>query len=481
MFYSRIKSRFAVLTVQAIDIVLAFLLFFGIHQCADSSFAFSWQALLDLELSPLNLLSLAIMALFWRYIFIFSRMYQFRHFEDKAKLLGQIVLACLIASLFLLLTARLTGLKKIEFGEALFFLAGAIIVFLVWRIIIFFLLISVRASGRNLRHLVIIGLNDRSISIYRKLKQSNLGFNFLGYFDNFPQPRLKNAVEAELPFLGSLESFSTYVSFNPVDYIVLALPIRSHYDHIATIINYCSIQGIQTMLLTDLFDLPPNTAFRVTRLDQYTFVNYFTEPQTDYYYVIKRLMDILFSALALIILSPVFMIISIVIILDDGFPVFFIQERVGLNKRRFKMLKFKTMVRDAEKMQSALEDKNIVGGAAFKMQDDPRVTKRGSFLRRTSLDELPQFLNVFWGNMSLVGPRPLPMRDFERFYDDAHRLRFSVKPGITCMWQVSGRSGVDFEEWMKMDTFYVQNASLWLDITILLRTATAVLQHKGAY
>ncbi|MFH0728331.1 MAG: sugar transferase [Pseudomonadota bacterium] len=475
------KSRLAVLTVQAIDIVLVFLLFFGIHQCSDSSCTLRWDALFDVNLSALNLLSLSIMVLFCRYIFIFSGMYQFRHFEVTAKRLGRIVLACLIASLFLLGAGSLTGIKKIEFGEALFFLAGIIIVFLVWRIIIYFLLIFVRASGRNMRHLVIIGLNDRSISTYRKLRQSNLGFNVLGYFDNFPQPRLKNAVETELPLLGSLESFFTYVSTNPVDYIVLTLPIRSHYDHIANIINFCSIQGIQTMLLTALFDLPPNISSRVTRLDRHTFINYFTEPQTDYYFVIKRLMDIMLSALALIILLPVFMIISLAIIMDDGFPVFFIQERVGLNKRRFKMLKFRTMIRNAEKMQGTLEDKNIAGGAAFKMHDDPRVTKCGGFLRRTSLDELPQFLNVFWGTMSLVGPRPLPMRDFERFYDDAHRLRFSVKPGITCMWQVSGRSDVDFEEWMKMDSFYVQNASMWLDITILLRTITAVLQKKGAY
>jgi len=481
MVNTRIKSRLAILAIQAIDIILAFLLFFSIHPYSGSSSIFNRHALFDIKISALNMLSLAIMALFWRYIFIFSGMYQFRHFEVTAKRFGRIILACLIASLFLLGAGRLTGLKKIEFGEALFFITGTIIIFLVWRIIIYLLLMYVRYRGRNLRHLVIIGLNDRSISTYHKLKKSNLGFNVLGYFDNFPHPRLKTSVEAELPLLGALENFFTYVSINPVDYVVLTLPIRSHYDHITTIIDFCSIQGIQTMLLTDLFDLSPNTHFRVTHLDRHTFINYFIEPQTDYYFFIKRLMDILLSAMALIILLPLFMIISLVVIIDDGFPVFFIQERVGLNKRRFRMLKFRTMIRNAEKMQDALEDKNIAGGAAFKMHYDPRVTKRGSFLRRTSLDELPQFFNVFLGNMSIVGPRPLPMRDFERFYNDAHRLRFSVKPGITCMWQVSGRSDVDFEEWMKMDIFYVQNASLWLDISILLRTFKAVFQHNGAY
>lgn len=145
------------------------------------------------------------------------------------------------------------------------------------------------------------------------------------------------------------------------------------------------------------------------------------------------------------------------------------------------MFKFRTMIRGAEKIQASLEDLNEADGAVFKVINDPRLTRVGGLLRKTSLDEIPQFVNVLLGSMSLVGPRPLPVRDFERFYDSSHRLRFSVKPGITGLWQVSGRSDVDFEEWMKLDTFYIDNWSLLLDILILLRTIKAVFVSRGAY
>jgi len=144
------------------------------------------------------------------------------------------------------------------------------------------------------------------------------------------------------------------------------------------------------------------------------------------------------------------------------------------------MFKFRTMVPDAEKRQASLEALNEADGPAFKILDDPRITKTGKFLRQTSLDELPQFLNVFLGSMSLVGPRPLPVRDFELFYNDRHRMRFSVKPGITGLWQVSGRSEMEFEEWMALDRTYIDSWSFIIDLKILIRTFSAVLSKKGA-
>jgi len=164
----------------------------------------------------------------------------------------------------------------------------------------------------------------------------------------------------------------------------------------------------------------------------------------------------------------------------SNYTVFFVQERVGLNKRRFRVYKFRTMVKDAEQKQAELEDLNEVMGAAFKITNDPRITPVGSFLRKTSIDELPQLINVLKGDMSLVGPRPLPVRDYNGFNTDWHRRRFSVRPGITCLWQVNGRHNITFEKWMELDLEYIDQWSLLLDLSILVKTIPAVLKGSGA-
>ena len=174
------------------------------------------------------------------------------------------------------------------------------------------------------------------------------------------------------------------------------------------------------------------------------------------------------------------MIIAIAIKLDSRGPVFFRQDRVGLKRKIFKMHKFRTMHLDAEERIKELEALNEVDGAAFKMTNDPRVTRVGRTLRKLSLDELPQFIDVLNGNMSLVGPRPLPIRDVERFDQNWQKRRFSVKPGLTCLWQVNGRHEVDFENWMELDLEYIDNWSLSLDFDILLKTVPAVFRGTGA-
>ncbi len=182
----------------------------------------------------------------------------------------------------------------------------------------------------------------------------------------------------------------------------------------------------------------------------------------------------------IIILLPVFVAAALLIKLTSPGPVFFVQERVGYNKRRFKLYKFRTMVPGAEKKQKELEQLNEMSGPVFKIGKDPRITPIGKFLRKTSVDELPQIFNVLKGDMSIVGPRPLPVRDYEGFDQDWHRRRFSVYPGITCLWQINGRNQISFEEWMKLDMEYIDNWSLGLDLIILAKTIPAVLKGSGA-
>jgi exopolysaccharide biosynthesis polyprenyl glycosylphosphotransferase len=191
-------------------------------------------------------------------------------------------------------------------------------------------------------------------------------------------------------------------------------------------------------------------------------------------------LDITVATAALLLFSPILVIAAIAIKFSSPGPVFFLQERIGLNKRRFKIFKFRTMVPNAEKMMSLLEKQNEVAGPVFKIKNDPRITPIGRFLRRSSIDELPQLLNVLGGDMSLVGPRPLPVRDYEGFNEDWQRRRFSVKPGITCLWQVNGRSGITFDQWMLLDLQYMDEWSLWLDLKILAKTVPAVFRGAGA-
>jgi exopolysaccharide biosynthesis polyprenyl glycosylphosphotransferase len=199
-------------------------------------------------------------------------------------------------------------------------------------------------------------------------------------------------------------------------------------------------------------------------------------------YRVKRAVDFLGAFFGLIVLSPVFLAIAILIKLSSPGPVFFRQERIGLQGKPFPMWKFRTMVTDAQRLQSQLEDRNESGdGVLFKIKNDPRIIPRGHFLRKTSLDELPQLLNVLLGQMSLVGPRPLPARDVERF-DRWHHIRHQVLPGITGLWQISGRSDLDdFDDVARLDLYYIDNWSLNLDLDILVETFRIVLFGKGAY
>lgn len=186
------------------------------------------------------------------------------------------------------------------------------------------------------------------------------------------------------------------------------------------------------------------------------------------------------SGFLLVLLAPLLLATALLIKATSPGPVFFVQERLGLNKRLFRIYKFRTMGAGADRMQQELEHLNEADGAVFKIRNDPRITPAGQFLRRTSIDELPQLFNVLKGDMSLVGPRPLPVRDYNHFNEDWHRRRFSVKPGITCLWQVGGRSDLDFDRWMALDMLYIDHWSFWLDMKILLRTIPAVLQSRGA-
>lgn len=195
---------------------------------------------------------------------------------------------------------------------------------------------------------------------------------------------------------------------------------------------------------------------------------------------LKRGMDVVLSLLGLILLSPVFIGTAIAVLLEDGGPVIFVQNRTGLNGRTFRMYKFRSMVKNAPQMHKQLLCRNEMDGPAFKLHDDPRLTRVGRFIRRTSIDELPQLINIIKGDMSIVGPRPLPVYETEQMSDRDYE-RHGVKPGLTCYWQCSGRNNIDFDEWMELDRKYLEKRGIMTDLSIILRTFRAVLTGGGAF
>nr|WP_319025596.1 sugar transferase [Paraclostridium bifermentans] len=200
----------------------------------------------------------------------------------------------------------------------------------------------------------------------------------------------------------------------------------------------------------------------------------------SFYEVIKRVIDVVCSFVGVLVLSPLFVVIAIIIKFTSKGPVFFSQKRVGRDGKEFKMYKFRSMVVNAEELKEKLASQNEMSGPMFKMKDDPRVTKVGKFIRKTSIDELPQLLNVLKGDMSLVGPRPSLPKEVAQFEDWMYR-RLEVKPGLTCYWQVSGRNNIDFEDWMKLDIKYVDERSTWIDIKLIFKTVGVLFGDKNAH
>jgi exopolysaccharide biosynthesis polyprenyl glycosylphosphotransferase len=201
---------------------------------------------------------------------------------------------------------------------------------------------------------------------------------------------------------------------------------------------------------------------------------------TGFDWAVKRAFDLAAGALLVLLLLPLWIVVALAVKLDSRGPVLYVDRRVGVREREFGMLKFRTMVAGAADLQEGVEELNEATGALFKIRDDPRVTRVGRLLRRFSIDELPQLVNVLRGEMSLVGPRPLPLRDHE-LLDDWHKARCLVLPGMTGLWQISGRSRLSFDDLVRLDFTYLENWSVWLDISIILKTLPAVLSGRGAY
>ena len=286
-----------------------------------------------------------------------------------------------------------------------------------------------------------------------------------------------HAVGSRGPFLGMVPQLGRILEAEVIDVVIFTVP-RERLGEIERAVHLCEEQGVEVRISLDVLRFGPGRML-VEDMDGVPMLAFTRTPTDALALGVKRGFDVVASALTLILLTPVFAAIALAIRIDSPGPVLFRQRRSGRNGRTFEMLKFRSMYQDAEARLEVLRAQNEMSGPVFKMAKDPRVTKVGAFLRRTSLDELPQFWNVLVGDMSIVGPRP-PIPAEVRQYKRWQRRRLSMKPGITCIWQVSGRNNIDFERWMELDLQYIDEWSLLGDLAICFKTIPAVLTTRGA-
>ena len=334
-----------------------------------------------------------------------------------------------------------------------------------------------RKSGFNCRGILIVGTGRRAQQFIDLIhKHAEWGLRIIGLVDEDSSHIGKTINGCKV--LGIFKDIPWIIEENVVDEVVFVVP-RSWLQRIEGAMHFCETVGIKVSVAVDYFRLK-FTKGKQADLDGFPLLSFGSAPDRIWHLLLKRLFDMVFTSLGLVLLSPLFLIIAIAVKCTSNGPVFFKQERCSLNGRRFALYKFRTMVEGAEAKIEELLQHNEMKGPVFKMENDPRLTKIGKYLRKLSLDELPQIWNVLKGDMSLVGPRP-PLPAEVKKYDDWQRRRLSMRPGITCIWQASGRNKIsDFNHWMKLDLEYIDNWSLTLDFKILCKTVPAVLFVHGA-
>src|SRR5438067_5083383 len=337
----------------------------------------------------------------------------------------------------------------------------------------------VRSKGLNYRTLLIVGTGRRATDLATMIEEHKYwGYKILGFVSD--GHHLSNGW-GKFRVFGSVPDLKRVLEHwqmpEPIDEIVFAVT-RKKLDEMKQIFLMCEELGIRTRVAMNFFS---NRVARIEieEMDGIPFLTFTTTPSNETQLAMKRLLDIGISLAILGIALPVITLVALAIKLTSPGSVFFKQARLGLNGRKFTLYKFRTMIEDAHERRGEVEHLNEMTGPVFKAKSDPRVTPVGRILRRFSLDELPQLWNVLRGDMSLVGPRP-PIPEEVAEYHRWHRRRLSMKPGLTCLWQISGRNNVDFDRWMQMDLQYIDNWSPSLDLKILLRTIPAVLSGRGA-
>lgn len=435
--------------------------------------------LMALRVTLGNCLLFAVLLFTWHNLFILCGLYVSKRMTGRRAEMLEVCKATVLAAALLVISAKLFHMRIVTFSFVLVFWLSCACLMVFGRLAARSLLLALRRRGKNGRFMLIVGTNERAIEFARRItERPELGYQIAGFVDDdwAGIPKFEATGYTRCCAFAALADF---LRNNVVDEAAIYLPLRSYYEHAAQLVSLCEHHGIVIRFDTQVFNLRVSNS-RAQDLDEN--VQAITAPGSGDVLpaLAKRAMDYVLSLLLLICFAPLLAIVAMLIKLTSRGPVLFRQTRVGLNKRQFSIYKFRTMIANAEQVQDQLLSMNEMSGPVFKIQNDPRITPLGNVLRKTSIDELPQLFNVLVGDMSLVGPRAMSLRDYKLFDQDWQRRRFSVKPGITCLWQVNGRNSIPFEQWMELDMQYIDKWSLWLDLKILAQTVPAVLRGTGA-
>jgi len=335
----------------------------------------------------------------------------------------------------------------------------------------------IRKKGYNIRRAVIVGAGDLGIRFENYVHQIPwAGIEIQGFFDDRKASR--DVPQSDLPVLGTVDDIPQYLRENDIDYVYIALPMRAE-NRINHVLATVRSLGAHVFLIPDLFAYKMFSS-QLQSLGNMMLISF--NPAQSF----KRYFDIVFSIAALVATAPIFVFVALLIKVEDGGPVFYRHKRLTTAGRIFGCLKFRTMVQDADARLQSLLDRDPAARAeweqTFKLKNDPRVTRVGKWLRKTSLDELPQFWNVLKGEMSVVGARPIVYQELCEYYNGSAGIYCSIKPGVTGLWQVGARSDTeDYDERVRLDTEYILNRTWWLDIKIIFKTIWKVLKQEGAY
>ena len=406
--------------------------------------------------------------------YVFFRLYgsfRFRNFFQEAGTIAVINGVGILGVGAVLYIARLTDFSRMVLGFFYVFSVGLV---LAKRLVLRSILRHSRSLGYARRNLLVVGEGKFAERYIRYVKENvRYGYQLVGYVSSQAHPEYGEAR------LGGYDDFSALLSRQRVDQVVFALS-GTDMDRLGGMIAACGRYGAKASVIPQYNDFIPATP-TVEAVGNLKLLNVRSTPDKGPIWAfVKRAMDLTGAMVGLVLASPIMLVTAIAVKRCDGGPVIFAQERVGKNGVHFKMYKFRSMYMDAEERLAELQKYNQVDGPAFKMENDPRVTPVGSFIRKTSIDELPQLWNVLKGEMSIVGPRPPLPREVAQ-YTDWDWGRLAVKPGLTCYWQVSGRSDVGFEDWMRLDLKYVEEQGFLTDMKILFKTVGVVLRGDGAY
>ena len=469
----RLKSNFQNIIIILVDCVSILLSLMLSNYIRHGSFLYFNGSSSDI----LSLMAVFIISYFLTYLFInFNRDYMRKDSLHELFDIAKMQLSILAVAMVLIYFTRIVS----DFSRKVFiyFFIIDIVLMLLFHSLLKHLIHYFYKQSASLRKLMVITSSHMLENTITKLQQSrdiNYQISSIVLVDcNHIGDHFRN-----IPIVADTISLISYCRTAPLDEVLFSLDLN-HYSKLENMVNEISSMGIVVHVNIDSFFPDVASHKMLSHLGSYYVITYANRFLSIRQMTIKRTMDIIGGVIGMLLLIPLTLFLAPLIHIESPGPVFFKQKRVGKNGRIFNMYKFRSMYQDAEDQKQDLISKNEMDGLMFKLKDDPRITKIGKFIRRTSIDELPQFFNILKGDMSLVGTRPPTVDEFEQ-YQSYHKRRLSTTPGLTGMWQVNGRNEItDFEDVVKLDIEYIDNWSLGLDIRILWKTLIVVLTRKGA-